>query len=279
MAITNLFPSVWAARLLVALEKNLVFGQPAVVNTSFEEDVAEFGKEVHVHSLADPTLTAYIPGTTNLSYEVLTDSRVTLPIDQFQSFSWQVEDIHARQMQPKVIDAHTSRSAYKFADIADQFIAGKYTEASSSAPDNIIESTQATKVNIYEKVVNLARRMDDGNLPADGRFLVVKPWIKELMLQNADLLNAIQELALTGSIGRVAGINIFVSNNVVDTGSAPVITHNPAGVPSAWSFISQINNVEQLRLEAKHASAVRGLYVYGAKVIAPARLWDLQLQP
>jgi hypothetical protein len=52
-----------------------------------------------------------------------------------------------------------------------------------------------------------------------------------------------------------------------------------AGHPSALAYAEQIVNVEGLRLEGSFADAVRGLHLYGAKVLDGARLFDLQANP
>ena len=131
--------------------------------------------------------------------------------------------------------------------------------------------------------MNLAKRMDDADIPEEGRFLVVKPWIKELLLQNADFLRATEAVSkpavLNGQIGTVAGISVLSSRNTVDTGSAPVVTHCVAGHNSGWSFAQQILNTESLRLPDRHGTGYRGLHAYGAKVMDGARLWDLRLNP
>jgi hypothetical protein len=72
---------------------------------------------------------------------------------------------------------------------------------------------------------------------------------------------------------------VLVSNNVKTTGTSPVVSHMVAGHPSAWTYAEQITNLEGLRLEGSFADAVRGLHLYGAKVLDGARLFDLQANP
>lgn len=279
MPITNMIPSVWSARILAKLEKNLVFGQPGVVNKDYEGDIRAGGDRVHVHAFNDLTIGSYTKNSTVISYEQLTDTRVTLLIDQSKYFAFKVDDIDAAQMRPKLIDAAADRAAYQLAEDADSYIAGLYSGASTASPDNTIETSQFTNTNIYQKFVDLAVLMDQVNLPDDGRFAVVPPWVKGLLLRNSDFLAAKSEAVLNGEVGQVAGIRILVSNNVKTTGSAPVVSHIMAGVPSAISYAEQIVNVEGLRLEGSFADAVRGLHLYGAKVLDGARLFDLQANP
>jgi hypothetical protein len=280
MAITNMLPQIWSARILAKLEKNLVFAQPGVVNRDFEGDIRADGDRVHIHSFNDLTVAAYTKNSTTISYEQLTDSRITLLIDQSKYFAFKIDDIDTAQMRPKLIDAAADRAAYQLAEDADSYVASLYSGASTSNPDNTIETTQFTASNVYGKFVDLAVLMDQVNLPAQNRYVVVPPWVKGLLLQNSTFVTAAQPSAvLNGSIGQIAGLNILVSNNVKTTGSSPVVSHLMGGHPSAIAYAEQITNLEGLRLEGSFADAVRGLHLYGTKVLDGARLFDLQANP
>jgi len=275
-----MLPQIWSARILAKLEKNLVFAQPGVVNRDYEGDIRADGDRVFIHSFSDLTVSTYTKNSTTISYEQLTDSRVTLLIDQSKYFAFAVDDVDSAQMRPELIDAASDRAAYQLAEVADSYVAGLYSGASTSSPDNTIETSQFTATNVYQKFVDLSVLMDQVNLPAEGRYVVVPPWVKGLLLQNSTFVTAAQPSAvLNGSIGQIAGLNILVSNNVKTTGSAPVVSHMMAGHPSALAYAEQIVNVEGLRLEGSFADAVRGLHLYGGKVLDGARLFDLQANP
>jgi N4-gp56 family major capsid protein len=280
LAITNMLPQIWSARILAKLEKNLVFAQPGVVNRDYEGDIRADGDRVHIHSFNDLTVSSYTKNSTTISYENLTDSRVTLLIDQSKYFAFSVDDIDAAQMRPELIDAASDRAAYQLAEVADSYVAGLYSGASTSSPDNTIETSQFTATNVYQKFVDLSVLMDQVNLPAEGRYVVVPPWVKGLLLQNSTFVTASKpDAVLNGQIGQIAGLNILVSNNVKTTGTSPAVSHMMAGHASALAYAEQIVNVEGLRLEGSFADAVRGLHLYGAKVLDGARLFDLQGNP
>jgi hypothetical protein len=280
MAISQTIAQIWSARIYAKLEKNLIFAQEGVVNRDYEGEIRAFGDRVHVHAFNDVTIGSYVKNSTTLTYEQLTDTRVTLLIDQARYFSFKVGGLDAAQQQPKLIDAAADRAAYQLAEDADAYIAGLYTGASTSVPDNTIETSQFTATNVYQKLVDLSVLMDQVNLPAEGRFVVAPPWVKGLLLQNSTFVTAsAPEVVLNGQIGQIAGLNVLVSNNVKTTGSAPVVSHMVAGHPSAWTYAEQIVNLEGLRLEGSFADAVRGLFLYGAKVLDGARLFDLQANP
>jgi N4-gp56 family major capsid protein len=273
-----MLPSVWSARILGKLEKALVYAQPGVVRRDFEGEIRADGDRIHFHSFADLTIGTYTKDSTTLTYENLTDSRVTLLIDQSKYFAFRIDDINAAQMRPKIIDAAADRASYQLAQVADAYVAGLYTGASSSNPDNVIEVTQATAANVYSKFVGLAQRMDENNLPAEGRYAVIPPWILALLRQdNTFVTQAKPDVVLNGQVGQIAGITLLVSNNVPVTGTPTDDYHIMAGVENAIGYAEQIVNLEGLRLEGSFADGVRGLHLYGSKVLQPEMLYDLQL--
>src|SRR5215211_1000159 len=121
-----MLPSIWSARILAKLEKNLVFAQPGVVNTDYEGDIRADGDRVHIHAFNDLTVGTYVKNSTTISYELLTDSRQTLLIDQSRYFAFKVDDVDFAQMRPKIVDAATQRAGYQLAEVADRYLAGLY---------------------------------------------------------------------------------------------------------------------------------------------------------
>jgi N4-gp56 family major capsid protein len=274
MAITNMIPQIWSARLLLALEKSLVYGQAGVVNRDYEGDIRADGDRVHIHSFNDLTVGTYTKNSTTISYELLTDTRQTLLIDQSKFFAFKVDDVDDAQMRPKIIDAATSRAAYQLAEVADAYLAGLY-----SGLTNFTATSQATASNIYQKLVETKVKLDEKNVPAGGRFAIVPPWVAGLLLQNAEFLAASTPSTLNGAVGMVAGMNVLVSNNVPTSGTSPVVSHIVAGHPMGWSYAEQITNVEGIRLEGSFADGIRGLHLYGAKVLMQDALHVLRLNP
>jgi N4-gp56 family major capsid protein len=278
MAITQMLPSIWSARILEKLEKSLVYAQPGTVRRDFEGEIRADGDRVHFHSFADLTIGTYVKDSTTLTYENLTDARVTLLVDQAKYFAFRVDDINAAQMRPKIIDAAADRASYQLAQVADAYVASLYAGASSSNPDNIVEATQATAANVYSKFVGLAQRMDENNLPAEGRYCIIPPWVLALLRQDSTFVTqASPATVLNGSVGMIAGINLLVSNNVPATGTPTDDYHCAAGVANAIGYAEQIVLVEGLRLEGSFSDGIRGLHLYGAKVLQPELLYDLQL--
>jgi hypothetical protein len=73
-----------------------------------------------------------------------------------------------------------------------------------------------------------------------------------------------------GVLGQVAGFTLLQSNNVYNTANDnyKII----AGHSMAWTLAEQIVKTEAYRMEKRFADAVKGLHVYGAKVVRPDAL-------
>jgi hypothetical protein len=70
-----------------------------------------------------------------------------------------------------------------------------------------------------------------------------------------------------GALGRIVGFDVFESNNVPTgtTGTYDVM----AGHPMATTFADQILETEAVRLIDFIGDGLRGLHVYGTKVVRP----------
>lgn len=276
MAITNFKPKVWAARLQKALEKSLVFAQPGTVDMSYEGEISEWGDSVQINMIGDPTIGDYTPNTDISSPEALNDAGTTLLIDQGKYFNFQVDDIDRRQSKPQFIDEAARRGAYQFKDRADQHVASEmYTGTdtgnmvgTSGSPKTITSANES-----YSYLVDLKTALDEANVPTDGRFCIVPPWFHSLLLKRQEFVftaaAASQERLVNGFVGEAAGFRILNSNNVVKSGSDYRIQ---AGVDMATAFAQQILKVEAYRPEKRFADAIKGLHLYGCKVIRPEML-------
>jgi hypothetical protein len=277
MAILRFRPEIWAASLLVALQKRLVYAQAGVVNRDYEGEISQAGDTVRISSISDPTIGTYVPNVTAVAPEELTDFQRTLTIDQAKYFAFYVDDVDARQAKGNVLPTAMMRAAYKLADQADQFIAGLYTGVqtvnfpSSGAAITFTAIGTTPTEEFYNKVlVPLKVLLDQANVPTEGRYVVVPPWGHAMLLLSSLFSRfdgqGTSDVSRNGLVGRAAGFDILVSNNV------PLISADfvvQAGVDSAVSFAEQINQVMAYRPEAKFADAVKGLYLYGGKLVRP----------
>ena len=281
MAILRFRPEIWSAALLVALQKRLVYAGPGVVNRDYEGEIAQAGDTVRITSVSDPTIGTYAANSTVITPEELTDTQRTLVVDQAKYFAFFVDDVDARQAKGDVIPTAMTRAAYKLADQADQYVAGLYTGIQSANAVNAGSTITFTAIGttateeFYNKVlVPLKVKLDEANVPTEGRYAIVPPWGHAMLLLSSLFSRwdgaGTDVVAKNGLVGRAAGFDILMSNNTpVPSAGRNIVT---AGVDMALSFAEQINKTEAYRPEAKFADAVKGLYLYGGKLVRPDAL-------
>ena len=272
----DFIPTVWAARLLTALEKSLIYGQADVSNRDYEGDVREAGNTVKIASVGDVGVGTYVKNNDIADAETLTDTEQTLMIDQSKYFNFYVDSIDRAQQNVNVLDAAMRRAAWSLRDAADTYIAG-IMEAAVTAGNTIgttVTPKVPTKDDAYEYLVDLSVLLDEGNAPVDGRFAIVPAWFHGLLLKDdrfvrSGTMRGDIRLA-NGEVGEAAGFRILRSNNVPHTtGTKYKIM---AGHSSATSYVEQVLEVSAYKPEKRFGDAVKGLHVYGAKVVRSAAL-------
>lgn len=282
MAITRFRPEIWSAALLVALRKALVYAAPGVVNRDYEGEIADAGDIVRITSISRPTVAPYVPNVTSITPEELTDAQRNLVVDQAQYFAFKVDDVDARQAKGDVIGQAMSEAAYALADTADQYVAALYTQAQAS---NVVSSVtidltnptswDAEAAKAYNDIlVPLKVKLDEANVPTDGRYCIMPPWLHGVLLRDPRFVKANEAGTDTGlrngMVGRAAGFDVRISNNApVPTTNNSIVT---AGRASAITFAEQINKTEAYRPESGFSDAIKGLALYGAKVLRPDSL-------
>ena len=277
MSITNFRPEIWSANLLVALRKNLVFGDLA--NRDYEGEITQAGDTVRITSVGRPTIANYVPNSTVITPEQVQDSQRTLVVDQSKYFAFAVDDVDQRQARGNVIPQSVNEAAYGFADVIDQYIASFYTGAqSANALGSLTVNSATTPTDFYDKVlVPLKIKLDLANVPTAGRWVVVRPEAHGCLLRDQRFVTAYAagdaagaEALRNGMVGRAAGFDIRVSNNAPNTTGNEYATI--AGTNSAITMAEQINQIEAYRPQSSFSDAVKGLVLYGAKLVRPDSL-------
>lgn len=273
MAVTNFISTVWSNRLLTRLFAAHVFGQAGVINRDYEGEIANAGDTVKITGIGEVTIGDYVKNTDIDPPETLTDSTRSLLIDQAKYFNFQVDDVDAAQAQPKFMGGAMQEAAFGLSDAADTFLAAKYVDVDAG---NILTGITPTADTAYELLVDMGVSLDESNVPQGGRWAIVPPWFHGLLLKDDRFVAAgtpaTDAVIRNGLIGEAAGFQILKSNNVAKTGSDDEIYHPLAGHAMAWSFAEQINKVEAYRPQLRFADAVKGLHLYGAKVVRPTAL-------
>ena len=139
--------------------------------------------------------------------------------------------------------------------------------------------------NPLQVIARMARKLDQQNVDTQGRWLVVDPVFMEVLkdedskLLNSDFGGAGLQNGLV--LNNLHGFRVYVSNNLpqIGTGSSTVGGTNSSnygvivgGHDSAVATAEQINKTETYRDPDSFADIVRGMHLYGRKILRPEGL-------
>ena len=279
MATNHFIPQVWSAKILEALDKELVYAE--LFNTDYEGEITEAGDTVHIAQVGDVTIKDFDCDNDIESPDDVKAEDLTLDIDQSKYFNISVCDVNEVQSKISLLDTATQRAGYGFADVCDKYL-GSLLATSGTVKDGL--GAKATPItitadNAYETLVKMKTALDKANLPKQERKVVVPPDFEGFMLLDprfvAVPVDASQDRLAEGTVYRAAGFEIRTSNNVPsedDGGSDGTATvYSIVGSsPVQGTFAQQILKTEAYRPEKRFADAVKGLHVYGAKVLRPS---------
>lgn len=291
-------PSLWSGKLAQKFYASTVFGE--IANTDWQGEINAMGDRVIINTIPSITINEYSVGQ-NLQYEVPPPSTISLTIDKGKYFGVNVNDVLELQSKPKLMDMFTNDASQQMKIKIDKDVlygtfnqgaaanqgatagvSGSYNLGTDAAPITL------TGANILEKIVNMATVLDEQNVPEDGRFLVITPYERNLLMQSnlaqAQFMGDDKSMVRNGKIGTIDRFTVYVSNQM-PTGAAGKTWMNPntgtdstdasalkrhaviAGHKSAITFASQITKVETLQNPNDFGNLVRGLNVYGYKVV------------
>jgi hypothetical protein len=287
-------PSIFSQKALKAFRKTSVVED--ITNTDYFGEIANYGDTVHVISEPDVSVAAYTRGLAPTT-QALTDAEITMTVDHANYFQFAIDDIEKKQAHLNWESLASNRAAYKIKDAFDNEVL-TYISAQPSGSAKIGTATVSIQVadgatpssSVFTPlgILNRAKRiLDLANVPSDNRWFVGDPvFYEQLGSENSKLLQAY----ITGDSaspmrngkvteGLVRGFSLYESNNLPAGGTGPDSTHGStnygvllAGHMSSTSTVSQIAKVETFRSPTTFADVVRGLHMYGRKVIRPESL-------
>jgi N4-gp56 family major capsid protein len=273
--VNNFIPTIWSATLLQELKKTQVFA--SLVNRDYQGEITAFGDTVRINSFDPITIGNYEKNSTVVSPEYLTQNTPkTLVIDQAKYFAFKIDSVDQAQTNPKLMSAAMAEAAYGLADAQDSYIANLYNDAGETVTGEFSSSTA------YAKIVEAGMKLDENNVSRQGRWMVASPWAFAELLKSDEFIRATalgDSVVQNGVIGSIAGFQVFLSNNLYTTTvGGETYTHLLAGTSQAITMADQLNTIEAFRPENSFSDAVKGLQLFGAKVIRPEALVDIIAQ-
>jgi len=272
MAISNFQPTLWSATLLDTLKNTLVFAAPGVANRDYEGEIREAGTSVKITDIANPTIGTFTKDT-DLTIQVLTDATRSLTIDQQKYFAFEVDDLDAAQSKNggAILDQAAVQAAYGLKNVADGVVATEL-KTNALAGNKLGAKAVSTADLAFQLIVDIRTKMVKNNVPDDGnRWLIVHPEMYAKLLTDNRFISAAQAGTSAGLrngyVGNVLGFKVYESNNCAAGASTGTMV--TGGHPIGISYADQIVQVEAARMEKRFADLLKGLHVYGTKVIRP----------
>jgi len=289
---TNSFflPKVYSKQVLNFFRKSSVI--EAITNTDYAGDIAAFGDSVRIIKEPEITVYQYERGA-DVTATKLTDQEVTLVVDTANAFKFIVDDIETNMSHVNFRDVATSSAAYALRDAFDAgVLASMFAGVSASSPNHILGSDSATDLaagtfdgtgnldigfasdehDPLDIMAHMARLLDEQNIPEEGRWFVASPDFYEVLSSSSSKLLSVDYNAGQGSIrnglvssGKLRGFNMYKSNNIAAASNAA--GKCMAGHMSATATAQTITSTEVIRDPDSFGDIVRGLHVYGAKVL------------
>ena len=272
---TTVVPKLIAARLIAKYSEARVFAQRT--NRTWQSMLAQGGNVVQRNVINEGTITDYAIGT-DLVY---TDADVTalgdLELTKAKYWGVKMEDIRAIQSVSNVLDESVAKHGENLAEQVDTDVRAVMVAGATAGPAIALDHANMGAGAIVDRLTvedfgfaRFHRLLDLESMPRAGRWLIIGPYGAEAFMAMAltnEVLNAqVLASAQNGNIGRFGGFDVYVHGPTHSTLAVAEATETwMYGNDTAVAFIDQVRNVEQLRLESAFATAVRGLYTYGAK--------------
>ena len=302
-------PTLWSGKLLAKFYQNTILSE--VTNTDYEGELKSQGDTVRIRLAPSISIQDYTAGQ-SLNYEVPEPIFQDMQVNKGKYFGVQVNDVLAYQSDMELMNMFTEDAAkqLKISIENEVFFNSFVTEGPAAANEgatagaisasynlgtDVAPIDQSTAENVLNAILRMASVLDEQNVPEDGRFLIISPYDRHLLMQSniaqAYFTGDNASTIRTGKIGQLDRFSVYVSNllpkgeagkalvsGLDATSGGATLTDAKArrtmiaGTSHATSFAMTVDKTEPLRNQTDFGDIVRGLAVYGRKVVKPEAL-------
>jgi hypothetical protein len=283
-------PEIWSKNIIANIDQvNVAKG--ILANTSYEGEIRQYGDTVHVRTFGNVTLQDYQRGG-RLAPQDMVPTKEALTIDTAKSWTIDLDDLDAAQNDINALQGYAARAGVACAEAIDTYLFSFVTSAPSANRVNsgsaVDVSTGTAATNVYDLAVEAGRLLDNQSVPQTGRWLVVTPYVKALLLRNTTYLvrasamgdavvrsgslpsgaNMTASQAMNnGYVGQLAGMDVWCSTNLPMSGANYYLPFGQ-GKPVSYAAQIPISTIKVQDLQDTHAVRIKGLFLHGAKVFA-----------
>ncbi len=287
-------PEVWSGKIIEQFYDATVFGD--IANTDYEGEIKSEGSKVIIRTDADIIIRTYHKGQ-NLQVQRPESPTIELDIDKAEYFNAIVDDIDKHQSDIALMNRWSKNASERMkikidtnvlGDIyADAHAENKGLTAGRKSASFNLGATGAPvaidKTNVLDYLVDVGTVMDEQSVPNEDRWIVLPSWmcgmIKKSDLKDASMTGDGESVLRNGRLGRVDRLMIYMSNNLSSVTDGSYRAYNAIfGHKSGLTFASQMINMETLRAESTFGNLMRGLQVYGYKVVKSESIGHLYVR-
>ena len=269
---THFQQTIWSASILRSLEK--VTSLRNHCNFQYEKE-SKNAKEVKILSVNRPTVRTYVPGTA-LQRESVNDSSQLLEMKNYRYFNFEVDDIVRAQSVPGLMEALTDEAAKALAEEGDKGVADA-VKAAADAGEIAVSSTEIaiTKGDAMEHVeAGFAALYANDCKVSDTFYLELAPKVFTTYRQSlTELSTNNPEILKKGAVGKINNAFVCIENLLPKSSTAH---YNILRTDKAIAFAEQIEKLEKYRPEDAFTDAVKGLYVFGVKIVRPKEVYVMK---
>jgi hypothetical protein len=280
----NFIPEIWSGKLIENFYDATVLS--AISNTDYEGEIRQMGDTVNIRTTPEITIKTYVKGQT-LAVENPDKAKLQLVIDKGEYFACVEDDVDQVQSDIALMDQWSKDASERMKIKIDQRVLtdmltdvhasnkGQTAGAISGNIDLGVAGTPEaiTKSNVIDLLINMGTVLDEANAPEQDRFVIIPAkmagYIKQSDLKDASITGDGSSPLRNGRLGMIDRFTVFVSHNLYKNGSEFSVI---GGHKMGFTFASQMTNMETIRSETTFGNIIRGLQVYGYKVVKPEAL-------
>lgn len=289
---TGFIPQIWSGKLVEKFYAATVLS--AISNTDYEGEIKNQGDTVKIRTKPTITIRDYLADG-DLAVERPAGSVLDLNIDQGKYFNLILDDVMDIQSDLNLMSMWADDASEQFKITVDTAVlkgivggavsanrgatAGAITSGinlgvTSTGPLALTSAAASGKVDVLDLILRMGQVLDEQNIPETGRWLVLPTWaatlIKKSELRQAYLSGDGVSMLRNGRLGMVDRFTIY-SSNLLPAGTAGGLAAGEyaifAGHAHGLTFASQFTKIETIRSERTFGNLLRGLQVYGYKVV------------
>lgn len=277
MAFNHFVQTLWSAKIQKGTEEQCKLVKDC---TRAYEGEVEHGRTVKILAVGDPTIGNYIGQ--EIEFEDMKSSSQDLTIDVQKYFGFDVPDIDKAQSVPGLPEEYQRKSVKKLAITREKFIGALVAGKAQSSEEeekksdvykegavNIIVATNKTKAAIRAAFDAALVKLRENNFDESGVIEMTPADYSVFKGELIDIKTSNDDLISRGVVGTYDDYEAKSTNNIYrDADYSYAIVRSKRAI----AFVGQINSVEAGRREKKFSDYIKGLDVYGAKIIAQDEL-------